>query len=46
MLEKSVVEQCWKRVLEKSVSEAFCRKEVCREVLLKRVVGKCWRRVL
>ena len=37
MLEKSVVEKCWRRVLKKIVGE-----ECCSEVLK----GSVWRRVL
>ena len=43
MLEKSVGEECWKRVLEKSVVEKCWRSAVekcCREVLEKSVVEK------
>ena len=45
MLEESVVEKCWGRVLERSVGE-----ECCREVLWRSVGGRlgkgCLRRVL
>ena len=41
MLEKSAGEKCWKRVLERSVVEEFCR-----EVLEKIVGEECWRRLL
>ena len=40
-MEKSVIENCWRRVLEKIVGE-----ECCSEVLGKSVVEKCWRKVL
>ena len=33
MLEKSLVEECWGEVLEKSVGEKPSREECCREVL-------------
>ena len=33
MLEKSLVEESWGEVLEKSVGEKCCREECCREVL-------------
>ena len=34
MLEKSLVEECWGEVLEKSVGEKCCREECCRQVLV------------
>ena len=41
MLEKSAGEKCWKRVLERSVVEEFCRE------VLEKIVGKeRWRRLL
>ena len=40
VLGRSVVETCWKRVLEKRVGEEGCREESCREVLEKSVVEK------
>ena len=50
MLEKSLVEECWGEVLEKSVGKKCCREEFvekcCRGVLEKSVGGDCWRRVL
>ena len=50
MLEKSLVEECWGEVLEKSVGEKCCREEFvekcCREVLERRVGEECRREVL
>ena len=40
MLEKSLVEECWGEVLEKSVGEKCCREECWRRLLEKSVVGK------
>ena len=47
-MERSVVEKCWRRVLEKSVGGESCRVvEQCgRRELERSVVEKCWRRVL
>ena len=39
VLEKSVVEKCWRRVLWKSVGEKCCTRVLYREVLF-RSVGK------
>ena len=44
MLEKSVVEKCWREVLFKSVGEDF-GEDGCREVLEKRVVEKWGKRL-
>ena len=41
VVEKSVVEECWRRVLEETVGKKSCRG------MLGRSVGKeCWREVL
>ena len=40
MLEKSLVEECWGEVLEKSVGEKCCREECWRRLLEKSVVAK------
>ena len=45
MLEKSVVEKCWRRVLEKIVVEKCCR-EVLRSGVKVRFERVLWRRVL
>ena len=50
MLEGSVAEKCWRRVLEKSVVEKCAETSIvekcCREVFEGSVVEKCWRRPL
>ena len=45
MLEKSVVEKCWRRVLEKIVVEKCCR-EVLRSGVKECFERVLWRRVL
>ena len=49
MLEKVVVEKCWRTDLEKRIGEVWDKcvvEECCKEVLEKNFVEHCWIRVL
>ena len=46
MLEKSVAEKCWGRLVYKRIGEEFCREVLEKSVVEGGVVEKCWRRVL